>query len=92
MNKNEYIASVLRTHQTNILKTLNQFDMGHLDSVFGNIADSLGNIAAEIAKMPTPIMAPGHQRLPFDPKPNSTVKKPKPAPRKPSPAALVSAA
>jgi len=91
MTKNEYIAKVLRTHQTNLLKLLAQYDMGALDQVFEEMQASLGNVAAELVKLPSPAMANGHQRQKFDPTPNSTVVAPKPKPRKPAPAAMVAA-
>lgn len=86
MTKNQYIAQVLRAHQKNLSKLLNEFDMGPINVMLESMHDSLGNVASELTKMPSPAMAEGTKRSKFDPKPNSTAKKPIPRPKKPSPA------
>lgn len=89
MTRNQYIAQVLRAHASNLSKLLNEFDCGALAPMFEDMVGSLVNVSAELVKVPSPAMAPGTKRQRFDPKPNSTVVKPTPKPRKPAPAAMV---
>lgn len=84
--KNEYIASVLRAHQANLLKALNAFDFGPVDPILDEMQKSLGNVAAELVKLPSPAMAKGAPKRPSIATPNSTVVSPIPKPKKPSPA------